>query len=302
MRMLKVSPKRLTAVLLLAGLTLPQYASAQAGRVFRARIGGGGVFTGGGGIGLQPVVRYVPTGTVFDATATVSHDRRYVTITAGPQSSHLLRMHSLPVDLIGGGGAVAGPVPGAAAGAKMPPAARAPVLKGKYAAMAHAAALAGPQRAAVAQVVQAKQSAELQWDLAHGAQLCQYAYQKAEAETASAKAGIDRTARALLGRRDQLSAGYHKQIMGPLMPPQRAKASGCLLGLFFCDDLAHLGLSYRQKAKIKEICTAAAASYFADTDITRDEAVTMACLAEIRRDVLTEAQRVKADRPPAGSY
>jgi len=36
-------------------------------------------------VGLRPVVRYAPTGTMLDVDATVSHDRRYVTMTLRPQ-------------------------------------------------------------------------------------------------------------------------------------------------------------------------------------------------------------------------
>ena len=77
-------------------------------------------------------------------------------------------------------------------------------------------------------------------------------------------------------------------------------AAGSLLGTFFCDDLAALGLGYRQKAKIRAICGTAAKTHFADTDITRDEAVKAKCLDEIRRDVLTQAQRDRHGRatPP----
>jgi general secretion pathway protein D len=39
--------------------------------------------------GLQPVINYAPTGTVLDVDATVSHDRRYVTITLRPQVTSL---------------------------------------------------------------------------------------------------------------------------------------------------------------------------------------------------------------------
>ncbi|MEI7836241.1 MAG: hypothetical protein WCK05_07495, partial [Planctomycetota bacterium] len=50
----------------------------------------GGV-NGTGAIAVVPVVSWIPTGLVLDVEATVSADRRYVTMTIRPQSSHLLR-------------------------------------------------------------------------------------------------------------------------------------------------------------------------------------------------------------------
>ena len=39
--------------------------------------------------GLQPIINYAPTGTTLDVDATVSHDRRYVTMTLRPQVTTL---------------------------------------------------------------------------------------------------------------------------------------------------------------------------------------------------------------------
>lgn len=51
---------------------------------------------------LQPIVSWVPSGVVLDVEATVSADRRYVTMTVRPQTSQVLSMQSFGV----GAGAV----------------------------------------------------------------------------------------------------------------------------------------------------------------------------------------------------
>lgn len=56
--------------------------------------------------GLQPIINYAPTGTLLDVDATVSHDRRYVTMTLRPQVTTLNgAIREVPV--ISGGSAVA---------------------------------------------------------------------------------------------------------------------------------------------------------------------------------------------------
>lgn len=54
--------------------------------------------------GLQPHISYIPTGSVLDVEATVSADRKYVTMTVRPQVSHLDAL--TPLENIGGGGRV----------------------------------------------------------------------------------------------------------------------------------------------------------------------------------------------------
>jgi len=300
MTMPRLSPKRPVGIVLLAGLVLPQGALGQAAkRVFRARIAPAGAVWAPGGIGvasgavaLAPEVRYVPTGSVLDATATVSHDRRYVTITAGPQMSQLLKIQNIEVDLIWGGRwGWPGPVLGARA--KRPIAAPPPALDGKYAEMAHAAALVRQQRGALAEVLQARKLAEVQWDLASGVQLCQLRFRKAEAKTPAARGAIDRQIRTLQAGRDRIAADYHKRMMSLLTPQQRFKANGYLLARHLRERLAHLGLSHGQRAKVREVCDTAARTYFSDADITQDQAITAKCLDQIASKVLTEAQRQK---------
>ena len=72
-----------------------------------------------------PQIDVVNSGINFNVGATVSHDRKYVTITATPQQSQLVRMQTFTFQsaggMVGGGaqnGAAAGGAGGGAAGAK----------------------------------------------------------------------------------------------------------------------------------------------------------------------------------------
>lgn len=49
-------------------------------------------FFGGGAASFDPEIDIVESGALLDAQATVSHDRKYVTITAQPQLSRLLSL------------------------------------------------------------------------------------------------------------------------------------------------------------------------------------------------------------------
>ena len=75
-------------------------------------------FFGGGGI-FDPEIDVVESGMLLDATAVVSADRKYVTMTMRPQSTQLLAIQEFAFQTGGGrGGAVGGgAVNGAAAGA-----------------------------------------------------------------------------------------------------------------------------------------------------------------------------------------
>ena len=53
---------------------------------------------------MQPVVAFIPTGTVLDVEATVSADRRYVTLTVRPQVAELLSIASVGFAVGGGTG------------------------------------------------------------------------------------------------------------------------------------------------------------------------------------------------------
>ncbi|MCY2931939.1 MAG: hypothetical protein NTV86_21075 [Planctomycetota bacterium] len=68
---------------------------------FSTQVAEGGV----GGVGVAaatPEVSWIPTGVVLDVEATVSADRRYVTMTVRPQTSELLNMERVDFGNIGG--------------------------------------------------------------------------------------------------------------------------------------------------------------------------------------------------------
>ena len=305
MELVQLSRKRLVAVLVC--VALPCGAAVAQGRmgafVFRIPPAGGvwapGGWGGYGAVGLRPEVRFVPSGSVLDATATVSHDRRYVTITARPQMSQLQRIQRIEVDLIWGGGNW--PVLGGGA----PPAPVAPpvALGGKHAEMAARAGLLPQQKDAVAEGLRAKKMAESQWRLANGAQLCQLEYAKAEARGAD-RARIARQIEALQAEKDEVSADGDRKIMSLLAPRQRAKAHGYLLARALRDELRFLGLRREQTRKIDRICTEATRGCFSAADVTRDGTIRSKCLDEIVRTVLDEAQQrryaqAKTAAPPA---
>jgi len=50
---------------------------------------------------IRPIVDWIPTGVVLDVEATVSADRRYVTMTVRPQSSELIALVTLPFGNLG---------------------------------------------------------------------------------------------------------------------------------------------------------------------------------------------------------
>jgi hypothetical protein len=82
-------------------------------------------FFGGGGTGFDPEVGVVRSGALLDATATVSSDRKYVTVTTGATNTRLRDLVLFPVTSIGfvgglnpGGGGTGG---GAGAGAGQAP-------------------------------------------------------------------------------------------------------------------------------------------------------------------------------------
>ena len=51
---------------------------------------------------LQPIIGFIPTGSVLDVEATVSADRRYVTLTVRPQVAELLSTTTVPFSVGGG--------------------------------------------------------------------------------------------------------------------------------------------------------------------------------------------------------
>ena len=55
-----------------------------------------GVF-GGGSTAFDPEIRVVNSGALLDAQAVVSHDRKYVTITARPSVSQLISLQQFPI-------------------------------------------------------------------------------------------------------------------------------------------------------------------------------------------------------------
>jgi Spy/CpxP family protein refolding chaperone len=241
-------------------------------------------------VALRPQVNYVPTGTVLDAEATVSHDRRYVTINARPQTSLLLDLRDLNVDLIWNNG-VFPPRPPVAPANNNPPAAPPMALGHKHAKMANEVGLMPNQRTALAKIVQAEVTAESQWDLAHGALLSELGFQQADAPSQAAKDAIEIQIRAIRAERDQIIAPFHVQMMTLLTTRQRAKANGFFLAEDLRDDLGFLKLSSAQTAKVREVCDKATQACVTTADVTRDPAIRAACLKQITSEVLDKAQQ-----------
>jgi len=73
-------------------------------------------FFGGGVVAYDPTISTVNAGAVFDATAVVSHDRKYVTIGGQAQQSSVIALRNFPVVSGVGQGFVGGVDPGAAGG------------------------------------------------------------------------------------------------------------------------------------------------------------------------------------------
>src|SRR5262245_64894445 len=83
-------------------------------------------FFGGGVLAYNPTISTVNSGAVFDATAVVSHDRKYVTIGGQAQQSNLIALRDFAVasgpaqgfvgGLNPGGGAIGGGGAGAGGG------------------------------------------------------------------------------------------------------------------------------------------------------------------------------------------
>ncbi len=67
-----------------------------------------GVFTGGA-TAFDPQVRVVNSGALLDATAVVSRDMKYVTITARPSLAQLVALRTFPIALPSGLGFVGSP-------------------------------------------------------------------------------------------------------------------------------------------------------------------------------------------------
>lgn len=73
-------------------------------------------FNGGGGI-FDPEIDVIESGTLLDAQAVVSADRKYVTLTMRPQNTQLLALREFAFQTGGGrGGAVGGGAVGAGVG------------------------------------------------------------------------------------------------------------------------------------------------------------------------------------------
>jgi hypothetical protein len=68
-------------------------------------------FFGRGVAAFNPQISVVNSGTLLDVQATVSHDRRYVTITTRPQSTQLLEMRTFAFQGGMPGGFVGGATP-----------------------------------------------------------------------------------------------------------------------------------------------------------------------------------------------
>jgi hypothetical protein len=60
-------------------------------------------FFGGGAIAFDPEISIVNSGALLDAQAVVSHDRKYVTITAQPSNSQLIALQTFAVGSQSGG-------------------------------------------------------------------------------------------------------------------------------------------------------------------------------------------------------
>lgn len=76
---------------------------------------------GGGATAFDPEIGVVNSGQVFDASAVVSQDRRYVTITAMPSSSNVIALRPFPVTAVSGAnGFVGGADPGGRPAAPTP--------------------------------------------------------------------------------------------------------------------------------------------------------------------------------------
>lgn len=250
-------------------------------------------------IALKPVIRYVPSGTVLEGTATVSADQRYVTITTGAQQAKLIDTRSVDIDIVLAAADNALPGPGADAVAAPPP-----VLAGRYAEIAGELKLAGKQRAAIVGVLQARTMTESEWDLANGAELSRLELARSEAGDTPAGKLAARKIEAIGAARRMIGAHYHKQVMGLLAGPQRAKANGCLLARELRGEFASLALSAEQTTEIRKICDRAGRNYASTDDITADEAIRTACIQEAALRVLIAAQHRKyagQKAPPSAS-
>lgn len=246
-----------------------------------------------GVVALAPEVRYVPTGSVLEGMATVSHDRRYVTITTSPQQSALQTLRRIEVDLIWNGfGRLPPPVAPAAGPVAAPP----PGLRGEDVKMANAAGLLARQRKAVAKVLQKREMAEARWDLANGARLAQLRFAEADAIAAAQRTRAARQIHALLAERDEIAHEYHQQVMAFLTPIQRTRANAYLLSQRMLDEFASLALSADQKAKVGRICKEAARDCVTTADVRRDGDLCRRCAEKVRSDVLDAKQRGKQDK------
>jgi hypothetical protein len=74
-------------------------------------------FFGGGVVAYSPTISTVNSGAVFDASAVVSFDRKYVTIGAQAQDSSLIALRDFPIAQGPALGFVGGVSPAAGAGA-----------------------------------------------------------------------------------------------------------------------------------------------------------------------------------------
>ena len=233
-------------------------------------------------VAFNPVVKYAPTGATAGGSGHVSHDRRYVTLNMGAANSELLNVRRMNVGPIapGAAGPQAGPVVAA------PPAG----LALRFAVAANRAALHPTQRESVEKILQDKIIAETAWDLANGLHLSQLARritEAAPAERSAVRRELD-TARA--GRRE-ITAEYDGKIMAIMMPAQRVKWHGSLLGRSLLEQFASVDLTSDQRRVIREFADKTAADCITGGDNVPAPSVRAACVKQIVNDVLSADQK-----------
>jgi len=235
-------------------------------------------------IAFNPVVKYAPTGATVGGSAHVSHDRRYVTLNMGATNSQLLDVRRINVGPIapGAAGPQAGPV---VAG---PPAG----LALRFAVAANRAALHPKQRESVEKLLRDQTVAETAWDLENGLRLSQLARKLADAP-ASKKPAVQKELDAAQAERRKITAEHDAKVMAVLMPAQRVKWHGSLLGRSLLEEFASVELTSDQRRVVREFADKTAGDCITGGDNAPAPSVRAACVKQIVTDVLTAEQKAR---------
>ena len=233
-------------------------------------------------VAFNPVVKYAPTGATAGGSGHVSHDRRYVTLNMGATNSELLDVRRINV----------GPIAPGAAGPQAEPVVAAPPagLAPRFAVAANRAALHPTQWESVEKGLRDKTIAETAWDLANGLRLSRLARRSTEAAPAE-KSAVRRELDTAQAERWKITAEYDGKIMAMMMPAQRIKWHGSLLGRSLQEEFASVDLTPEQRRSIREFADKTAGDCIAGGDDVLAPSVRTACVEQIVRDVLTADQK-----------